>query len=300
MDLKSLSDLFQSGNWSLVQPALDQFNSTGEQAKANVAQTQALTNKTNTMLPYDVEHSKALTEGARQQARTQQLESDAKEGVPLADRTNAYWSDLKSKMSDVQINQLNNNMEAMRYYANKPQWSLEDQTTMQSQYPGLMEQLSSPNGRKVAAQIYDDHIKHSGKYMTEEMKAKYHLQGIQAQTGAMLQSMREQIGAGKFSKPWMVGINSKIDMEHSPGKKQTMLIDAAQQVGPETPEGQVFLSRAAALDNAVLLERGQVPKPGSVDKEKVGVAVAPKPTGMPGKGSPGKLPPLPNGAVLDK
>lgn len=283
MDAKSLSDLFQSGNWSLVQPALDQFNSTGEQAKANVAQTQALTNKTNTMLPYDVEHSKALTESARQQARTQQLESDAKEGVPLADRTNAYWSDLKSKMSDAQINQLNNNMEAMRYYANKPQWSLEDQTTMQSQYPGLMEQLSSPNGRKVAAQIYDDHIKHSGKYMTEEMKAKYHLQGVQTGANATIQAAGIRAASAVDVANIKNSLAARLANAKTPRDRQAAYISAAgaAEFAGDKDGANYYSKLAKDLDPAVAAQNGAVPKAGTVDKSKLGIDVNPVPSTMP-------------------
>lgn len=276
-----LMSLFQSGNPFLIDEAYKQLGQGTEKTAADIAQTQALTNKTNTMLPAELAHTQALTESAKQQARTQRIKSDTEEGVPLADRTAAYWNELRGKSSDAQLKVLDNNMEAMRYYATKPNWSLEDQTTMQKNYPGLFEQLSSPTGRQIAAKAYDDYIKHSGKYMTEEMKSKYHLQGIQTTANAGLQSMREQINAGKFWKPGMASVNAKIDMEHDPAKKQAMLIDAASQAGVDTPEGQTYLARAQALDAAVVLQRGGTPKGNTPNKEALGIPTNPTPSAMP-------------------
>lgn len=290
MDINGLNALFNSGNWSLIQPAMEQFNTAGEKAKADVAESQARTNRSNTLLPADLAHTKALTRQSNVTSDATQDTLDVKRGVPMADRTQEYWNELRGKSSDAQLKVISNNMEAMRYYASKPTLTLEDQTTMRQQYPGLFEQLSKPGGRQVAMQAYDDFVKHSADYQKTELQGQYHLKGAQATAGAVLQSMREQIAAGKYDKPWMVSETSRIDLEHDPAKKQAMLIDLASKVGPETPEGQQLLYRAQALDNAVKLQRGAVAKPGSTDKGTMGIPVNPGGSGMPSNSKPGSSP----------
>ena len=290
MDINGLNALFNSGNWSLIQPAMEQFNTAGDKAKADVAYQQALTNKTNTMLPAELAHIQALTRQSNVTSDATQLKNDTEAGVPVAERTKAYWDELRGKSSDAQPKIISNNMEAMRHYAPKPTSTLEDQTTMRQQYPGLFEQLSKPGCRQTAMQAYDDYVKHSADYQTKEMQGKYHLAGTQATAGAALQSMREQIAARNYNKPWMVSETSRIDLEHDPAKKQAMLIDLASKVGPDTPEGQQLLYRAQNLDNAVKLQRSQVAKPGTTDKDKLGIPVNPGGSGMPSNTKPGSSP----------
>ena len=164
-----LMSLFQSGNPFLIDEAYNQLGQATQKNAADIAQVQALTNKTNTMLPYDIEHSKALTGSANAQARTQNLDSDVKGCIPLEERSRLYWAKHRSEATADQLKQLENNMEAMRVYALKPSYSLEDQITMQKNYPGLLEQLSQPNGRKIALKAYDDYVKSSAQYQTAKL-----------------------------------------------------------------------------------------------------------------------------------
>ena len=289
-----LSQYFNNTNPFMWDAGYQQIDNERAKSLADIANMQSQTNIANTMLPANLAHTQALAGQAKEATRQMSIKNDTEAGVPTADRTKAYWSDLLKKQSDNESGILANNMEALRYYTSKASQpgglTLEDTNTVQTKYPGLAQFLKSPETIKAGQRAYDDYVTHSDAYRKAALQAAAHVQGAAIGANATLTSIREQIAAGKFQKPWMVSELSRIDLEHDPAKKQAMLIDLATKAGSDTPEAQQLLTRAAALDNAVKLQRGAAVKPGTTDKGALGIPVNPGSTGMPNNAKPGSSP----------
>lgn len=100
--------------------------------------------------------------------------------------------------------------------------------------------------------------------------------------------MQQQIDAGRFKKTDKsnMSLATRIDMENDPAKKQAALIDAATQAQQDgdMESAQYYISRAQALDKAVVLQRNATVKPGAVDigATAPGIQVNPNASAMPG------------------
>ena len=236
MDINGLNALFNSGNWSLIQPAMEQFNTAGEKAKADVAESQARANRSNTLLPADLAHTQALTRQSNVTSDATQDTLDVKRGVPMADRTQEYWNELRGKSSDAQLKVISNNMEAMRHYASKPTLTLEDQTTMRQQYPGLFEQLSKPGGRQVAMQAYDDFVKHSADYQKNKYTADQHLAGIKYATDNKQFAPGKEGGGKPTGGTTIEAINADLSKYKKATEKLAHLKVVLPQASPEVQQ----------------------------------------------------------------
>jgi len=140
--------------------------------------------------------------------------------------------------------------------------------------------------REAANQMWQNlsHIKEAKMKQDQETARALELSRQQGQNQKDVMQM--QIDAGRFKKNDKYGISlaQKIDSENDPGKKQALLIDAAQQAAREgdMENAQYYSARAQALDNAVKLQRNANPKPGAVDIGQVGgVPVNATPSAMP-------------------
>ena len=107
----------------------------------------------------------------------------------------------------------------------------------------------------------------------EKLKQQAEMQralAVGAQSGRNAKElMQMQIDAGRFKRndKSSIALETRIDMETDPAKKQAMLIDAAMQAKQAGIDDAVeaYTARAQALDNAVKLQRQAQVKGGGVD-----------------------------------
>lgn len=278
-DAQTLQYLFNSGNPFFVNQGYDLLNQSQKRGATDIANIESEIAARNALTPAQVAHTQALAGQAKETARATRLKNDVEDAVPLSDRTAAYFSDLRKKMSDNDIAQMGNQMEALRHYTAKAaagNFSLEDQATVQKNYPGMIKFLVSPQGIAAGQKAYDAYVKSGADYVKSMDQAKEHtkasLGAASIGAKASLESMRMQIDAGRFLKPWMGGISARIDAENDPVKKQGLLIDAMQKALAEGDQqtAQYFKERAVALDALVSKKTATLPKPGEVAKGGLG------------------------------
>jgi hypothetical protein len=298
MDIKGLSDLFNSGNWSLIQPAMQQYEADMAKTQATTAGLVGQEKRAAEMQPFDIGHKKALTRQSEVTSNATQNRLDVEQGVPLADRQKAYWAELMGKSQDANANALKNNMEALRHYtaiAKQRPLSLEELNEVQTKYKGMEKFLVDPKAIAAGEAAYKHYVESSPDYMKAAMQADQRLKGVQAGVAA-----RGSGGGSKSTEP------QKLSAEQAMTYHQRM---AAQYPAgsAEQLQHQAEADRYELIMYRKMREAAAARNVGEVDISKVGKNGVPvvqeKPLApTPRAGSPAKpasLPPLPPGAKLD-
>lgn len=100
MDGRTLMEIMQSPNWSLVQPAVDAFNTTQQQNQATLQATLGQEQRAQQRQPLDLEHLAATT--AATQANTRVVNNAENSRPPVADRYKEAMTKLHSSLNDTE------------------------------------------------------------------------------------------------------------------------------------------------------------------------------------------------------
>ena len=285
-----LSQYFNNTNPFMWDAGYQQIDNERAKSLADIANMQSQTNTANTMLPANLAHTQALAQQAKETARQTGIKNDTEAGVPAADRTKAYWSDLLKKQSDNDSGILANNMEALRYYTSKASQpgglTLEDTNTVQTKYPGLAQFLKSPETIKAGQKAYDDYVTHSDAYRKAALQAAAHVQGASIAAGATTGAATINANARLDVQRLKNSLDGRIAAAKSPRDKQAAYIEAANLAEASgSPElTALYKAQAKALDRAVAGQNSAVPKAGSTDKGALGIPTNPVPSTLPQDG----------------
>ncbi len=313
----NLMQMFNSGNPFLVNSAYDQLAAGAKRGEADLAKVLFETDAARQRLPVELAQTRANTGNLQQLTREKTLANDVVESVPLADRSAAYFGDLRKKLQDQELGQLDSNMKALRHYLSMAEagpLDLNTVTSVAKQYPGMERFLSSPQGIAAGKKAYEAYVRSSPEFMRmdagKEADYKRAIEQAEIRAGTAEQVARLRIEAEKQAR------EARLVAKAGEAKGATTKMNYEQQVAyytelernATTPEEKKLFrelaDQAEVRKLRLALLRAQAAKGGSPDLSdpKLNIPTIPMPEASPtprgGQPAPGPVQ-LPGGWVLN-
>lgn len=169
-----LAQYFNSTNPFMWDQGMKVMEDSRAKSLADIAATQASTNKTNTMLPAELEHTQALAGQARQTARATEQANQVRDAVGVDAQKQSYMAKLYNDSSDADRKKLDNSMEVLRAYgsrvANGQPIPLPELQQIETSYPGISKFLT-PQTYKQGLKAYNDWVQASSEYQRAKLAA---------------------------------------------------------------------------------------------------------------------------------
>lgn len=161
---QGLSELFDSGNLTLIAPMMEQFNTAQGQAKQNLSLSEQMFRQNEETHPVELDQKRALAENYRAQGRhndmlTRKTEDEINALPPQEQRKAAALAKLMSEQSADQLKQMDNHMRSLGALAaaaksNGGTVPLQYVTPENQQF---IAQLSRPGGVDAALKAVEHH-----------------------------------------------------------------------------------------------------------------------------------------------
>lgn len=216
MDGRTLMDIMQSPNWSMVGPANDSFQLELQKQKADVAQAEQTTRQAAEMHPLKMEAERAQTAERYGLARQYNAQSATAEdalkvlqGVPMDQRVAAATADMYQKIAagdkaKISASMLKGAQYAATALSQGGKLSLPQMTSLQQDAPELVQYFQHPNGAKLVSNMVTAFnaldAERQKSDSAHRISAGATIQAAQLQKEAHLQGIDKEITAGKYDR----------------------------------------------------------------------------------------------------